>query len=253
MKPNLVLIHSFPTNSKLLAGMIEYLEDFFVVHFIDLPGFTREESALKDISIASYASYVQARIDKLQLKEYFIGAISFGFIVVLNLKLDFRCKGILAIEPFVGTPGLHVKKSWKFVYLPIISLVTKYNFGAKLWKNAVFRLTFKKFFLGDRPISIARTILDEIDGNAFFETFRLILSTPIHENLHDHLPHVLLVNKDDTTIRAAYIESLFRKNVPKLLVIQNDMPHFPDDLSKAFFAKTIDQDIIRTSIDFLRA
>lgn len=36
-KENLVLLHSFPTNSILLSGYIEYLSDYF----IDLPGFTK--------------------------------------------------------------------------------------------------------------------------------------------------------------------------------------------------------------------
>lgn len=41
IRENLVLLHSFPTNSIIFTDLIRYLNNFFVVHFIDLPGFTR--------------------------------------------------------------------------------------------------------------------------------------------------------------------------------------------------------------------
>lgn len=252
MKPDLVLIHSFPTNSKLLAGLIEYLDDFFTVHFIDLPGFVKTEAPLDTITIDAYAEYVQSRIDDLKLEAYYIGGISFGFIIILRLKLSDHCRGILAIEPFVGTPGLQVKKSWKFVYIPIISLVIKYDLGRKLWNSQVFRFAFKKFFLGDRPIAITHTILDEIDGKAFFETFKIILSTPLHEKLHNTIPHVLFINHQDKTLNSVYVESIFREKIPKLLVIENTLPHFPDDLSKEFFESELHPDLISKTVSFLK-
>src|SRR3989338_8142785 len=49
MKPHLVLVHSFPTNSNILSGLIEFLEQYFTVHFIDLPGFTKQIPPLKKI------------------------------------------------------------------------------------------------------------------------------------------------------------------------------------------------------------
>ncbi len=37
-KENLVLVNAFLTNSLVLRGLIDYLNNFFRVHFIDLPG-----------------------------------------------------------------------------------------------------------------------------------------------------------------------------------------------------------------------
>lgn len=76
-KNNLVLVHSFPTNSTLLNGFTEFLEDFFNVYFIDLPGFNIDVSPMKDISFDNYSKFVENKIKQLQLDNYFLGGVSF--------------------------------------------------------------------------------------------------------------------------------------------------------------------------------
>ena len=78
-KPDLVIIHSFPSNTRLWRGFYELLGDFFTVHPIDLPGFTPEKKPLKTISLRAYATHVEQEIERLQLASYLLAGISFGF------------------------------------------------------------------------------------------------------------------------------------------------------------------------------
>src|SRR4030042_5329233 len=113
-KENLVLVNAFLTNSLVLRGLIDYLGKYFRVHFIDLPGFVRDIPPLPKLTLEDYAAYVQRRIDDLDLNSYLLGGISFGFAVISHLDPGERCKGVVAITPFLCsrwlTLGL-VKKS----------------------------------------------------------------------------------------------------------------------------------------------
>ena len=100
-KENLVLLHSFPTNSILLSGYIEYLSDSFNVYFIDLPGFTKAVPPLERVTFAGYYDFVGRKIKELDLDSYLVEGISFGFAIVNHLNHDRKCKGIIAIEPFI--------------------------------------------------------------------------------------------------------------------------------------------------------
>ena len=109
-KENLILVHSFPTNSILLKGFIGYIDDYFNVYPIDLPGFRKDIKPLQKITIDSYSKFVEEKVKKLNLDDFLIGGISFGFIVVNNAKIDKKCKGIIAIEPYVNSKSLRM--SW---------------------------------------------------------------------------------------------------------------------------------------------
>src|SRR6266496_3587000 len=106
MKHNLVLVHSFPTNSILLRGLIEYLSDYFNVHFVDLPGFTKGTTPLPHITLSGYSAFLEEKINELGLETYLVAGISFGFAVVNKAKHSNKCLGILAIEPYIGTKSL---------------------------------------------------------------------------------------------------------------------------------------------------
>src|SRR5262245_44001214 len=99
-KENLILIHSFPTNSLLLQGFIEYLNDYVNVYPIDLPGFTQSGPALAKISLNQYTQFVERCIQALAVESYWLGGVSFGFAVVNGVQPDLRCKGFMAIEPY---------------------------------------------------------------------------------------------------------------------------------------------------------
>lgn len=121
MKPHLVLVHSFPTNSVLLHGLEEFLSDYFSVHFIDLPGFHKDSPPFeRKITLKKFSDYLDQKISELKADKYIAGGVSFGFLVVNNAKLDKRCKAILAMEPFVNTKCLNFS-FWKKKNTPELS------------------------------------------------------------------------------------------------------------------------------------
>jgi len=73
IKENLVFVHSFPTNSRALKGLIDYLNSYFNVIPIDLPGFVKEAPALQTISLKSYSDYVDRKVLELDLERFYMG------------------------------------------------------------------------------------------------------------------------------------------------------------------------------------
>jgi pimeloyl-ACP methyl ester carboxylesterase len=79
-KPHLLLVHSFPTNSVLLYGLEEFLADYFTVHFIDLPGFHKDNPPFHDsITIQKFSNYLDKKILELDATEYIVGGVSWFF------------------------------------------------------------------------------------------------------------------------------------------------------------------------------
>src|SRR5262245_60854535 len=105
-KENLILVPGFPINSLLLRGLTDYFSEYVNVYPIDLPGFTPTVSALAEISLDQYTKFVETQIQSLRLESYWLGGVSFGFAVINRIQPDIRCKGFVAIEPFLGSASL---------------------------------------------------------------------------------------------------------------------------------------------------
>lgn len=85
-----MLVHSFPTNSVLLHGLEEFFADFFTVHFIDLPGFHKNNPKHKgSVTLKKFSNYFDQQIAELDADEYIVGGISFGFLVFNFFNLKF--------------------------------------------------------------------------------------------------------------------------------------------------------------------
>ena len=110
-KQNLIIIHSFPSNSIILKGFYDFLSDFFNVYPIDLPGFTSDEKPLAKINFQGYRQHVEKEIAHLNLKSYFLGGISFGFAIANACQVDDQCKGFLAIAPYLNNDYIVPNKS----------------------------------------------------------------------------------------------------------------------------------------------
>ncbi len=82
------------------------MSDHFHVHFIDLPGFSLDSPPLEEVSLESFCRYAEDRIEALGLEQYILTGISFGYTVVSRLRRDPRCKGVVAIFPFLGKKSL---------------------------------------------------------------------------------------------------------------------------------------------------
>jgi len=230
-KENLILVHSFPTNSILLKGFIGYIDDYFNVYPIDLPGFRKDIKPLQKITIDSYSKFVEEKVKKLNLDDFLIGGISFGFIVVNNAKIDKKCKGIIAIEPYVNSKSLRMSWIKKLASLFIINIIISFKLYHLMWNKKIF-LSLGMF--NDKPKKVVDIIFDHINGKTFFETAKLIL-----ENKKDckfqKLPYILLINKKDDKIKFDYLSKIFVNEIEKVLIIKESMPHYPKHITEHYF------------------
>ena len=149
-KENLFLVHSFPTNSSILKGLVVYLERFFNLYFIDLPGFlnNEEDDRKEKISLDYYSNYISQEIKKHNLDSFMIGGISFGFLVANNAEFDVKkCKAILAIEPYLNISYLNIGFVKRFLYYHLIDRIIKSDLEEKIWESP-FADEFISFMTG---------------------------------------------------------------------------------------------------------
>jgi len=231
-KENLILVHSFPTNSIILKNLIDYLNKYINVYFIDLPGFAKDKKPLSKITLKNYSKFVDKKIKEFNLKHYIIGGISFGFLVVNNAKLNKNCIGIMGIEPYIDESSLNMPPIRKFFYNIVIKAVDSFNLYSKVWNKS----TFHRFYKEDYPKKVLNTVITQIDPFTFFRTARIIVNNRYKLRFH-RLPYVLLINKKDKTIKADYVTKIFQNNIKDLLIINTKITHYPKDLSKNYFKK----------------
>ena len=240
MKPHLLLVHSFPTNSVLLHGLEEFLSDFFTVHFIDLPGFHKNIPPFAgEITLQKFSNYLDQKIAELNVEEYIVGGISFGFLVIDNAKLDQRCKAILAMEPYMNTGCLNISFWKRIVYIAIVALLKLIHLvrlEKRIWRSNWFSKYLQK--KSDYPKERVETIIDHIDPRTFFAVMGLLMS--YHKNPKFHtLPHFLVGNFEDKTIRFQRVVEIFIKNLHELHIISEPIDHYPKDLTKNYFKARI--------------
>jgi len=248
-KENLILTHSFPTNSIILQGLIEYLSDYFNVYFIDLPGFTEDVPPLSDVNFKTLSTFFADKVHEFNLDNYYVGGISFGFIIVNDVEYDKRCKAIFAIEPFLGPKSLNDPAVKRYLALLCLKLICGLNLHNTIWESDLVRRIVTRIQL--YPSRSLEIMFDQIDGWTFFETAKMVISDKRVHQFHD-LPYVLVANKFDQSINYNYVYEILRENVEHLLVINTSIEHYPKDLSKTYFQKNFsEQDLIKT-LDFLK-
>lgn len=249
-KENLILVNAFYTNSILLRGLIDYLSEHFNLHFIDLPGFSKKSPPLKKVNLGNFSEFIQKKIDELNLAHYIIGGISFGFYAVNNipLEMDERCKGIVAIFPYVDSKSLKLKKSKKILYSAVVNFLCFTRLSSKIWQH---RYTKKfAYWYSSYPPKRVKVILEHFDGETFFQTARLILHNSHGIKFHKK-PYILIINRDDNTINYDYCLKIFEENAPVLFVLHSEIDHFPKDISKDYFQERFSGEDIQRMIAFL--
>ncbi len=252
-KENLVLVHSFYANSVILRGLGEFLSDDFRVHFIDLPGFAAHEPPLPEVSLESFAGHVADRIRALGLDDFIIGGISFGYTVVSHVPLPPGCRGVLAVFPFIGSRSLALGRRKRLFYRAVVNVIGASGLGGSLWNSRL--LENFAFWWSSYPPARVRLILDHMDGRTFFATARLILNRGDGAAFPD-LPHVLILNPADTTIRADYCERVFGERVRDLHVVRTDLDHYPVEPTAEYFRSRFprgEMDRIKAFLDRPRA
>lgn len=235
-----MLVHSFPTNSVLLHGLEEFFADFFTVHFIDLPGFHKNNPKHRgSVTLKKFSNYFDQKIAELDADEYIVGGISFGFLVINNAKLDKRCKAILAMEPFVNIKCLNISFSAQKKYLvmaELLKVINALNMENKIWDSKWFNEYLQKEL--DYSKDRVDTIIEHINPQTFFSVISLLLSYKENPRFHP-LPHFLIGNFADKTINFDKVVEIFIKNLSELHIASEPIDHYPKDLTKNYFKTRI--------------
>ena len=250
-KENLVLIHSFPTNSILLSGLIHFLEDYFNVYPIDLPGFIRTKPPIEKISIQAFSDYLDKELVRLDLEHYVVAGVSFGYWVVGNAKLTRGCRGVLALEPYVGWRSMRISMvthTKRIYYLVLIAIVRLLNLYGLVWKSKIWKRAYTH--ISGNNSKRTKIVFREIEAKTFIRCAGLLLSYNSNVGVHD-LPTILVINPHDKTLDSSYIRRFFADRSSKLLVIESDIGHYPRKVTKEYFHKNIKKNMIERINSFL--
>lgn len=248
-KENLIIVPGFGTNSYLFEELARYLSNYFTVFFIDLPGFTKTVPPLPRITMENYAQFVVDKINTLRLKHYLIAGMSLGFGIVSRIQFDDKCKGVLGIGPYLGedsiNPKIKAQIGIKAFFLDLICFFRLYRLA---WQTHLFKNFLKKICLNRK---LPKFILTEVDPRTYFETARLILH--YHQKpLFDHLPHVLMMNKEDDAVSYDYLAKQMKDNIEKLLIVNTDMDHNLPELTQKYFAAKLPKEKIGRILKFIQ-
>jgi pimeloyl-ACP methyl ester carboxylesterase len=244
-KHDFILVSAYGINSIQLHGLIEYLGDFFRVHFIDLPGFRADIPPLPNISIAEYTRYVESKVSQLNLKSYFLGGISFGFLVANKLPPDPRVRGIIAIEPYINADAFRWNTMEITFLSSILGGIEKLHLADAIWHNTIFRIMLKLF--SRVSFGTIDQILRQDNADAFFQTAKQLLTFRSPVGFHD-IPYVLVINTPDDIIQTDWIVSYFRRHARELFVIEMHTVHYPDVISRKLVSEWISRDDIYAMI-----
>lgn len=234
----------------ILKGFYDFMGDFFNVYPIDLPGFVKGLKPLKNINLANYAGFVEKEIKKLELESYWVGGISFGFAVVNLIKDTKNCKGVLAIEPYLGTENLNIPLRKKLFYVLVIKILGAMNAFYRAW-HSPFIQQYLLFGSSARFDEKIKNLLDEMDARTFFETAKLLLLNHDMGCVFLKRPYVLVINKDDGSIRADKIISRFACECNDLVIAHTSAEHYPKTITKEYFQKRIHQGEVDKILDFV--
>jgi pimeloyl-ACP methyl ester carboxylesterase len=231
-KPVLVLVHSFYANSTLLRGMIEYLEDFFRVHFIDLPGFAGHVPPLARVTIENFSRHVERRIEELGLESYILCGISFGFLVACGVGPNHGCRGLAAIVPYLDARSLKLGWKKRLAYALVTKSAVRFGLAEAVWRSKLVRRF--AYWYSVYPPERVDVIFAEMDPVTFFRTGKLILEHRAPFPFRNK-PTALILSDQDGTIENDRVREAFAKNLPELLIVDTSLEHYPVRLDKEHF------------------
>ncbi len=251
---DLVLIQSFPANETLSAGLIEFLGQFFKVHFVNLPGFHPSVPSIKNIDFTEHASFVEKQIESFNLDKYYLAGFSYGCTVINNINLDpEKCLGIIESEPFIGKNYLR-SKNWNRLIRPFLYIIIKLKLENYFWRSVIF----KKFLLsGKNTINkeariIADIIINEIDARTFFSVAYQLLTYKKETIFNSKIPYILLINIYDKVINSEKVIHKFLGKIENknLRIVFTKAPHYPPDPSFLFFNNVFSDNEIEAIFNF---
>ena len=250
-KTNLIFVHSFATNNEILQGLFDFLDDYFNIIPIEIPGFYKNSIPLNKPSFKSVISYVEKKICFHKIDSYWLGGGSMSYFfckeLLKNNMINKNCKGILAIAPYINSNFLSKNKQNKFnifVFKTIIFL--------RIYKPIIKSKLFKKFLIKHQyPIKVIEYMTKEMDAKTIFMLAKEVATCK--SNL-DKLskPHVILVNKKDDFIDTNKTILEFKKKIKNHLILEISGKHFPENISRKYFESIISEQDMKKVINFVK-
>jgi len=237
-KPDLVLIEGYGTNSIILKGLIDFLEDTFTVHYFDLPGFIQEVKPLEKVTVKNYVEYVRQKIDELQLEQYYIAGVSFGFLLANKAAIDPKCEGVLAIEPYLNANHLNFNARKMLSTKITVKAITSLKLYEKIWHSKYFKKTLIK---RGYPSNMITEILKDMNSREYFETGKLLVQYKEAPEFVNK-PYTLIVNINDHVVNGKKVVNTFKDKVHQLNIIYTNAAHYPEKLDRSYFDTYIGQD-----------
>lgn len=225
-KENLIIIPGFANNSLFLQEALLYLNNFFNVYCIDLPGFIENCHPIGQPDIDNFTIYVEKKLSELNLPDYYLAGISFGYAIISRLHLNTRCKGILAIYPYLNESYLKLNIAQKFLLKITLASINKRKLGILLWHSPLFKWYLR--LTGHSPEDIAY-IYAHIDATTYFAAADYILNNTQKINLQK-LPHVVILNKQDEILDYYRLLKTFKDRAKKL-ILTSSLSHIPKELT----------------------
>ncbi len=222
----LVLIPGFATNSELLAGFIAFLQPYFEVYCIDLPGFHASTKPLHDISIKAYQHYVEAEIAALQLDQYVLGAASFGFLISNHIVAHDNCIGMIAFFPYMSGQFLTVDSKRKRRLLVVAQLIARLRLHTLIWKvDRLFHRLMLVVYSSQQQALFAH-FREHLDPATLFR-LGIILLQHTQVCLPYKKPYALIMNPTDELISHQHVTKTLAEHAADFLEVHTTAVHFP--------------------------
>lgn len=245
-KPNLILINGFAINKFLIKGFIAYLEQFFKVYVIDLPGHGDAET-IKTITLRNIAKYVDKKIKELNLKDYILGGISFGFLVASRTEAIRKARAIAAIEPYLDCKKLRMNEFKGKIVASIVKIICKTDNYKTAWDSKFLRMILQNEGYKENIIEL---MLEQTDPKSFFEIIRIILTNKQGIKFYNK-PYVLIINRNDEFLDANKEIKEFKERARKLLIIYGTSDHSPRNPTKVYFEKHLNREEMQKIGEFV--
>lgn len=247
-KQHVIFFPGFATNAYILQGIIEYLNDFFVVHPLDPPGFSPESSPLEHISVATIQQAAREQVEALELDSYIIGGASFGFLLANYCATMPECKGVIAFAPYINQLSLmHSKKELRRLSWLLRTL--QYTFlDAIIWRNDfLYKKIWRSTMNGEYHY-----VFDQIRETFDRKTLLTIASELlVYKQLPALVekPYALVMYPEDQVVSYTVATKTLQA-ANKVHILDTALEHFPERFTREYVAARVSHEGMKKVADY---
>lgn len=147
-----LLLHGMNGHARYVVPLADYVSPYFRVITPDLPGYGKSSELPAGFSIKRTAALASQFMTRLGLASYFVGGVSLGGAITLEMVLTDRTaiKGVILLEPYFSSKCIIHPKFHKKLFLRLLSLVNRQQVIALINKtyythNTLFRFLNRIF------------------------------------------------------------------------------------------------------------